>query len=114
MISGAGLAFTTVYRLVRWTGFTSRRTIADLTFRDGKGTIDGRRQLPTRVQSPRILDGWSGRVRPDHGRLLPAQGAGRAEELRADRRQGRFGHPHLPAGRHGTSGVVRPQAAGTD
>ena len=38
------------------------------------------------VQPPRIPDGRRGGLRPDAGRLLPAQGPRRAEELRADRR----------------------------
>ena len=48
------------------------------------------------------------------GRLSPAPGPGRPEELRADRRQGRLGHPHLPAGRHRPPGDVRPQAVRAD
>ena len=53
-------------------------------------------------------------LRPDPGRLLPAPGPRRPEELRADRGQGRLGHPHLPARRHRPPGDVRPQAVRPD
>ena len=38
------------------------------------------------------------------GDFFRLQGAGRPEELRGDRGQGRVGHPHLPARRHGPPG----------
>ena len=47
-----------------------------------KETIDGRRQLPSTGQSPGLPDGRHDRLRPDPGRLLPAAGPRRAEELR--------------------------------
>ena len=45
--------------------------------------------------------------------LLRTQ-ASRPEELRADRRQSRFGHSHLPPRRHRPSRDVRPQALRPD
>src|SRR5208337_726579 len=50
----------------------------------------------------------------DPGRSAPDPGASRPQELRADRRQSRFGHSHLPPRRHRPSGDVRPQALRPD
>src|SRR5947209_323035 len=72
---------------------------------------DGGWQSPaTAVPPSRLPDRRRLRLRPDPGRLLPDAGPRRAEELQADRRQGRLGHPYLPARRDRPSGDVRPQA----
>src|SRR5262249_16205929 len=103
-----------ISRSVRGIGRTPRRTIAYLTFRAGKGTIDGRSHLPARVWPPWIPDGRGRGLRLDPGGPVPGQGPRRAEELCPDRGEGRFDHPYLSARRDGAPGVVRSQAPGAD
>ena len=72
-------------------------------------------RFPQTDQPPRLPDGRDDRPGgTDPGRSAPDPGPGRPEELRADRGQGRLGHPHFPARRHRPPGVVRPQAVRPD